>query len=324
MEFSRVLETGQNPIGFLFRFNKKMQIFCNHCGTTIYFPDYQRQVTCPSCDTYLQIEEEKERITVAIIQERDFNPSIFEQKHASLDLHNFSDLFDLMRLEEEYDEKMHDNFALSLTAGKKLRPMLLRGLYRTFFGGLLSFWILDIFSANLEGFWINMLPIVFLIYGLFLMKTGIKETIKWFRLWKFEKEYKKEKAIILEKLHFSIQKLPNNLKQNFANFEDNEKYGKTIEKEFFHVEILKKLRIYTGSPSASKALRMFAIFVPTGFFALFIGFQGAVLGFVYAIFAVIMTFFGFFIMSDSSAYEEEEQKYWTKREKHLEVFINYF
>jgi hypothetical protein len=301
-----------------------MYIICNKCGSTIDFPDYQRQVTCLSCHTHLQIEEEKERITVAIIQERDFDSSIFEQKHASLDLRNFSDLFDLMRLEEEYDEKMRDNFAHSLTAGIKLRPMLLRGLYRTGFGLFIAIIFLEYLHNNWEGVADNIIGVPFSICGLFLIKIGITETIKWFRLGQFEKEYEKEKITIMERLHFSIQELPNFLKQTFTDFVDNEKYGIDIKKEFFYTKILKKLQIYTGSPSVSKALRIFAIPFPVGLVAFFLGFKGAIFGFAYVIFAIITTFFGFFIMSDSSTYREEQEKYWQERKKYLNEFRNYF
>jgi hypothetical protein len=301
-----------------------MQILCNHCGTTIGISDYQHQVTCPSCNTHLQIEEEKDRITATIIEERDWDNSIFEQKHLPSDLQNFSDLFDLMRLEAEYDEAMEDNFALSLIAGERLRPMLLRGLYRAVFGSLFTLWSMYFFGDLSNGIGFPIIGLFLLFYGLFLGSVGIRETIKWFRLWKFEKEYAKNKVVIMERLHFSIRELPNILKRTFADFEDNEKHGIALKKEFFYVEIFKKLRIYIGSPSVSKALRMFAIFIPTGFLGLFYAVEENSLGFVYVIFAIIMTFFGFFIMSDASTYQHEQEKYWEKRKKNLDEFRNYF
>lgn len=301
-----------------------MQIICNHCGTRIDFSDYQYQVTCPSCYTHLQIEEEKDRIVATIIKERDFDDTIFQQKQLPADLQNFGDLFDLMRLEAEYDEVMQDNFAKSLTVGEKFRPMLLRGLYRASFGGILALSLLSNLSGD-EDVWSRFfVSLLFILYGLFLFKIGVKETIKWFRLWRFEKEYMKDKAIIMERLHFSIRELPNVLKRNFADFEDNEKHSEAIKKEFFYIKIFNKLRIYVGAPSVSKALRMFAILIPTGLISIFLIFESHLLSLIYLAFAVMMTFFAFFIMGDSSTYQEEQVKYWQKRERQLDKFKHYF
>ena len=116
-----------------------MYIICNNCGTTIDFPDYPHQVICSSCNTYLQVEEENDRIVATIIEESEFDNSIFQQQNLPINFHYFGDLFSLMRLESEYDEEMEVNFAYAVIAGKKLRPMLLRGLYRIFLESYLQF-----------------------------------------------------------------------------------------------------------------------------------------------------------------------------------------
>ena len=70
-----------------------MYIICNNCGTTIDFPDYPHQVICSSCNTYLQVEEENDRIVATIIEESEFDNSIFQQQNLPINSHYFGDLF---------------------------------------------------------------------------------------------------------------------------------------------------------------------------------------------------------------------------------------
>ena len=303
-----------------------MYIICNNCGTTIDFPDYPHQVICSSCNTYLQVEEENDRIVATIIEESEFDNSIFQQQNLPINSHYFGDLFSLMRLESEYDEEMEVNFAYAIIAGKKLRPMLLRGLYRIFFGILFTVRIVLVLLDVDDSltFWSVTLPCLFLLYSLFLLRVGIRELIKWFRLWRFEREYVREKAVIMKNFHFSIRELSNDLKRNFADFEDNEEYGKALEKEFFYIELFKTLRVYIGSPSLSKSYRIFAIFIPTGFISVFYGFEEFPLAFIYTVISIIFAFFGLVIISNSSTYQETQEKYWKKRERYLDKFKDNF
>lgn len=276
-----------------------MQIVCNNCGNSLSFPNYQYQVTCPTCYTHLQIEETENFITATIVENAKFDDAIFESSPVSnLSRSEFiAPLFTLLHLEGEYDEIIEENFFYSLSIRQKSRPMLLRGLYRLFFA-IVFFWFA---YATFNDSDIGILGLVpFGGYAVFLLQISIKELISKKRLWQFEKRYYKEKEMLLEDLMLANDI---SVKQEIRSLNNNYKEEKAIEKEFCYIDLFDRMKIPVGVPSISKGLRLFAISVPIGLLGLIAGFDGYSIAFLVTILAVVIVLFGFFLLADVSEYK---------------------
>lgn len=298
-----------------------MQIFCNNCGNDLNFSDAQHLVTCPHCYTHLKIEEKGNFITATIVENPDFDNTFFQQSTNLSNIEYITPLFNLLHLEGEYDEMIEDNFFYSVLSGKKNRPMLLRGLYRL----VIALYCLTIVSQLYFDLYYNSIwLLVFGFYGLFLLQASVKELIRKKRLWEFEKRYFKEKEVFLEKLGWTNN---SNLQKNINALHSNHDDQKAIRKEFFNVKLFNKFSIPIGMPSVSKGLRFFAIAVPFGSIGLIYGFEGYSIAFLLTILAIVLVFFGFFILADVSEYNRVEENYQQNRKtilKRLNKFASQY
>lgn len=300
-----------------------MQIFCNNCGNDLHFSDAQHLVTCPHCYTHLEIEEKGNIITATIVENPNFDNTIFQQSTNLSNIEYLAPLFNLLHLEGEYDEIIEDNFFYSVLGGKKNRPMLLRGLYRLGFTAISLLYALKIFSDTLV-FQIPWFAVLLGSYGIFLFQASIKELIRKKRLWEFEKRYFKEKEVFLEKLGWTNN---SNLQKDINALHSNHDDQKAIRKEFFNVKLFNKFSIPIGMPSVSKGLRFFAIAVPFGSIGLIYGFEGYSIAFLLTILAIVLVFFGFFILADVSEYNRVEGNYQQNRKtilKRLNKFASQY
>jgi len=302
-----------------------MQIICNHCGNQLNFPDYQNLVTCNHCATHLQIEETETTYSASVIDAQTFDELLTPNTpNYLIQTETIAPFFEKLTLEEEYTESLEANRFRSLLSGKSLRPMLLRSIYRlavAVVAFLIGYNFLPYNTFSNIGFWSAFM----LIYSVFIGIVGFRELKKWWRLFRFEREYKIDNRIVTEEIDALLNNgnPPDALRRWYKRWLDLETELTNIKTEFCYQKFI--FKIPTGAPSVSKGLRILVMTLLILPFVLglyqFSEMLSIIIGIAYVILMLIL---GFSVMGDANIYQNAYEMYLEDKAKQLKWLREYF
>lgn len=270
-----------------------MQIICNNCGNDLTFPNQQHLVTCPHCLTHLEIKELDNTISATIVENIDFDDTIFQQNHLLANAESFAPLYNLLHLENQYSESIEENSFRTITLGKRFRPVIFRAISRIIFGITALTLIIEI------GFF-GTSPIFLLLYGLILILIGINEFIHWWNLRQFEKYYFQELSNLLSET--KTLNLTPQLARLFTELQENQARYEGIRSEYFNIHYFFKIKIPIGTSVFSQSFRLIPLSI---ILLLTLLFTNSTLIFI-LILLIVLAFFPLFfiILAKSSDYHD--------------------
>jgi hypothetical protein len=303
-----------------------MQIICNHCGNQISFPNYQKLVTCNHCATHLQIEETETTYIASVIDEKKFDELLIPNYQRNLiQTESVALFFGKLTLEEEYTESLEENNFHSLLSGKRLRPMLLRGFYRLVVA--IYTWGITQTFLPFHGsiFDIDLWSLLGFCYAIFIGIVSFRELRKWWRLWRFERNYKIDNKIVTTEIDELLTNgnPPDALRRWYKRWLDSEKELDNIKKEFYYQKI--GFKIPVGPPSVSKGLRTLVMVLPIiGFVVVSASQSYYILMIIFIVLFISLLIFGFNTMGNSNNYQNVYENYLRQRKRQLKWLRDYF